>query len=176
VLAVVRVERAPVVAHAGEPGAAPRELLHLELADDGGPGVEQARDHGGVEVRDVAVHHVRAERERHAGQCDVVLERHRLAVQGTRVGALHAALRDEGAQRVLLLRRPAARVAIGEPQRRAPLLHAHLVEGLERGDRVHHAGLDHARLGRGEIEPQGAAVLDHLIQRPVASAWLLSSG
>src|SRR4026207_1224685 len=42
----------------------------------------------------------------------------------------------------------------GEGRGRPPLLHAHLVERLERGDRVHHAGLDQPRLGRGEIESQ----------------------
>src|SRR5678810_1186974 len=46
---------------------------------------------------------------------------------------------------------------------RPPLLHAHLVEGLERGDGVHHARLDHTRLQRGQIEAQDTAVLHHLV-------------
>ena len=163
VLAVVRVERATVVPHSGEAGAAPRELLHLELAGDGGARVEQARDHGRVEVRHVAVHHVRAERHRHPGERDVILERDGLAVERAARRARHPAARDERAQRVLDGGGAAARVAVGEAKRRAPLLHPHLVEGLERGDGVHHARLDHARLRRGQVESQGAAVLHHLV-------------
>ena len=163
VLAVVRVERPAVVAHAGETRSAPGELLHLELAHDGRARIEEPRDHGGVEVRHVAVHHVRAERERDARERDVVLQRDRLARQRPRVRALHPAGPDERAQRILRLGGAAARVAIGEPERQAPLLHPHLVEGLERGDGVHHACLDHPRLRRGQVEPQRAAVLHHLV-------------
>jgi hypothetical protein len=103
VIAGVRVERSAVVANAGEPGAAPGEFLQLELAYDGRACVEQARDHAGVEVRNVAIHHVRAERERHAGQRDVILQPDGLALERTGGRARHPAPADERAQRVFRL-------------------------------------------------------------------------
>jgi hypothetical protein len=159
----MRVERAAVVAHAGESRPAPGKLLHLELPHDDRARVEQPRDHGGVEIRHVAVHHVRAERERHTRERDVILQRDRLAGQRSLIRALHPAGPDERAQRILRFGRAAPRVAIGEPERQTSLLHAHLVEGLERGDGVHHACLDHPRLRRGQVEPQRAAVFHHLV-------------
>src|ERR1051326_8021253 len=46
----------------------------------------------------------------------------------------HRAAVDEAAERILRVGGPSARVAVGEAEWRPPLLHAHLVEGLERGD------------------------------------------
>src|SRR5262249_48716812 len=158
-----RIERAAVVADARQTGAAPGEFLHLELADDRGACVEESCHDGGVEVRNVAVHHVRAERERYVSERNVILETDGLARERARVRALHGAAADEHAKRIIRVRRPRPRVAIREAHRWAPLLDAELLEGLEESDRVHHAGLDHPRFRRGQLEAQRAPVLGHLV-------------
>src|SRR5262245_45827588 len=92
------IKRPAVVAHTREAGPAPGKFLHLELADDGGAGVEEPRHDGGVEIWNVAVHHVRAERERHVSERDVILEADGLACQRARGRALHGAAADEHAE------------------------------------------------------------------------------
>src|SRR5207245_6939929 len=119
---------APVVRATAQAWPAPGELLHLELADDRAAGVENPRHDGGVEVRNVAVHEMRAERQGNTGDADVVFEPDGLAPQRAMVRARDAALPDEDVQGVLVLRRPVARITIREPERRAMLLEAQLVE------------------------------------------------
>ena len=160
---VVGVQGAPVVADTAQARPAPGELLHLELADDRPAGVENARHDGGIEVRNVAVHEMRAERQGHPGDADVVLESDGLAPQWAMVRARDAALPDEDIQGILVLRRPVARITIGEPERRAMLLEAQLVEHLERVDGGHHPRVHDPRLGGREIEAEGLAVRLHLV-------------
>ena len=64
------------VAAAGE-----AEILAMHLADDGGAGIEHAGHHGGVDVGHVAFERAGAVHHRHAGEADIVLQRHLLALE-----------------------------------------------------------------------------------------------
>src|SRR5207247_11237204 len=79
------------------------------------------------------------------------------------VRARDAALPDEDVQGILVLRRPVARITIGEPERRAMLLEAQLVEHLERVDGGRHPRVHDPRLDGREIEAEGLAVRLHLV-------------
>src|SRR5262249_34038970 len=51
------------------------EIFAHRLARDVAPGVENALDHGGVDLRRVTVQELRADHHRHAGEANIVLER-----------------------------------------------------------------------------------------------------
>src|SRR5207237_6593223 len=74
---VVRVADGPRVAGVAAAGEA--EVLADGLAQDRAAGVEDARDHGGVDLRRVALEHAGAVHHRDSGHADVVLDGHRLA-------------------------------------------------------------------------------------------------
>src|SRR5262249_37939790 len=60
---------------AGMAAAGHAEILAHRLAGDLAAGIENALDHRGVDLRDVAVQELRADHHRHAGEADIVLER-----------------------------------------------------------------------------------------------------
>ena len=76
---LVRVVHRP--GRAGVAAAGEAEILADGLADDGAAGVEDAGDDGGVDVGHVALERRGAVHHRHAGEADVVLERHLLALE-----------------------------------------------------------------------------------------------
>ena len=96
--------------------------LHAEgaahgLAGDRAAGIEDAGDDGGVDLRHVAFQHRGADRHRHAGEADVVLQRHGLACEQPVARAAHLAAPIPGVVGVLLRRRAVARRArIGDRQ------------------------------------------------------------
>ncbi len=83
----------------------------MRLADDGAAGIEDARDHGGIDIGHIAFERGRAVHHRHAGQADVVLEHDALAGQRPVGRALDLRLHIPGAERVVARARPRARRA-----------------------------------------------------------------
>ena len=119
---------------AGVAAAGHAEELAMRLADDGGAGIEHALHDRGVDVGDVAFQRGRAVHHRHAGQHDVVLEHHGLALELAARRARDGRLDVPGVVLVLGRRRPVAR--------RARILHRRQVVR----HRVDHVVGRHARL------------------------------
>ena len=137
---------------AGVAAAGHAVVFAHRLAGDLAAGVEDARDDGGVDVRHRAVEEVRADHHRHAGEADVVLQRHAAAGKLAAWLALDRGLHVPGAELVLVGARPPSAVArifhrrllvrhrierrIGRDQRREDVL---------RGVEIEHARI-HAEL------------------------------
>ena len=111
---VVGVERTAEIANAAQARPAKRKVLHIHLADDCAAGGQQPGDKTGVKVGGIAVHEMRAQGERNPGHADVVLEADGFALERTLVNARHPALADKDVERILVLGRTVARVAVGD--------------------------------------------------------------
>ena len=86
-------------------------VLAHRLAGDFAAFVEDARDDGGVHVRHRAVEEARADHHRHAGEADVVLQRHPPPGELATGLALDRSFEIPGAERIFLRRRPPSAVA-----------------------------------------------------------------
>src|SRR5918996_5038466 len=93
---------------AGVAGAGEAEILAGRLADDGAAGIEDARDHGGVDLGHVALDHPAAVHVRHARDADVVLDADTFAAQEAGTGALDLAAPGPGVIWILFRRGPSA--------------------------------------------------------------------
>ena len=131
VLAVVRIEGPAVIADGPTGAEAATQPIHHVLADDGAARLQDAGDHGGVEVGNEAVEGKGAEAHRHSGDRDMVLEADRLILQQTFGSALDAALPHPGIEGVFVWTRPPTRFPAGRDHRRPGLFHSRLHEGVE---------------------------------------------
>src|SRR5262245_13968983 len=109
VAALARIVHRP--AGAGVAAAGHAVVFAHRLAGDLAAGVENALDDGGVDLRHIAVQEIGANRHRHAGEADIVLERDAAAGELAARLALDRGLHRPGAERVLLRRRAVRRPA-----------------------------------------------------------------
>ena len=110
------------------------EVVHIEDRADRAPGVQDARDDGRVDVRHVAVQHVRRARHGHAGDAHVVLDADPFAGQLAGRGPAHRTAPDDRIQRIVFRVRPDAGVPLAVRNLRQ--IAGRLIEHVQRGEHV----------------------------------------
>ena len=130
-LVVVGVEGPAVVADGAAGTEATTQAVHHVLADDGATRLQDAGDHGGVEVGDEAFEGEGAKAHGHPGHRDVILEADALAGQDASGRAFDPALPGPRVERVFFRRRPVPGFPGGRDHRRPGLLQPRLHEVIE---------------------------------------------
>ncbi len=126
------------------------EVLTHCLADDRGPGAEQAGDDGGVTRWDEALEGFRPVHHRHAGDHDVVLDRDRAAGQWAVVGLVDRRRHVPGAERVVGVGRTGPR-AVGRRRRRRAVVQ--LLDGRPRVEQASGERGERGDVGGAQAEP-----------------------
>ena len=118
------------------------------------PRLQDAGDHGGVEVGDEAFEGEGAEAHRHSGDRDVVLEADRLALQQAFGSSLDPALPHPGIEGVFGWTRPPPRFTAGRDHGRPGLLHPRLHEGIQLAQLFHEVLSVQGGLLRTQVDAQ----------------------
>src|SRR5262249_37826443 len=131
VLVVVRIEGPAVIPDGATRAEPTAEPVHDVLADDDAARLQDAGNHGGVEVRHEALEGERAKAHGYPGDRDVVFEADGLAVQPPCGRRLDPALPRPGIERVLVRTRPGPGRPAARDHRGDRLLEPRLHEGIE---------------------------------------------
>ena len=157
VFRVVRIANG--TGRAGVAAGRETKIFARRLAGDYPAGVEYAGDDRGVDFGNVAFEYARAVHHRHAGDTDVVFDRDPLARQDPALGADDVRLPVPGVVRVLLGRRPIARLArIFYRQLRL----GQLIKAGIRSDRARHQSAKRGGVLFGQVHAERPGDLQNL--------------
>ncbi len=160
VVGIVRVADRP--GDAGMAAGGEAKILAGRLAGDDAASIEDAGDHGGVDLRDIALEHPAAIHQRHAGDADVVLDGDPLAGEHAARSAPDVGLPGPGIVGIFRRRRaPAGGARVFHRQRRLD----QLVEPGIGGQRAGHDLLERGGVGRGQVHAERAGNGQQLIRR-----------